>query len=163
MCTSRLEFNRALRNVSKHYTVGYVEIDDFPNFRETHGSEAAQRMLQAVGKQLRRLGGGGQAYYLEGPTFAVLFGRTPIGRAVPHLDAVRAAVEGLTVDVAVPTKSASKTKPAKPGVVQRTVSVTISAGVAEPGESGEDQRQVVEAAERALRRARQGGMTRVSR
>jgi diguanylate cyclase (GGDEF)-like protein len=160
---TRIEFNRALHDLSKGYTVAYVEIDDFQNFRDTHGTDAAQRMLRLVGKRLRGVGGGGQAYYCQGPTFAVLFPGTPAKRAMQHLDVVRMAVEDLTVDVSVATKPASKTKTAKPGVVERTVSVTISAGVAEPGEAGEDTRHVLEAAEGALGRARQAGMNRVSR
>jgi PleD family two-component response regulator len=51
---------------------------------------------------------------------------------------------------------------ARAGLVERTVSVTISAGVAE-SRGGAEPRQVAEAAERALERARQAGMNRVSR
>ena len=158
---TRIEFQRALRRLTKHYTVAYVEVDDFTNFRGEHGTEAAHRMLHRVARRLRRVGDGGHAYYCEGPTFAMLFPGTPAKRAIRALDAVRIKVEDVTVDVSVAEPPpASKIRPA--GTVERTVSVTISAGVAE-AKGGEDPKQVLEAAERALTRARQAGMNRVSR
>jgi diguanylate cyclase (GGDEF)-like protein len=157
----RIELQRALRRLSKRYTVAYVEVDDFANFRQEHGVEAAHRILRAVARRLRRLRGHGQAYYCDGPTFAVLFPRTPIRRAMRYLDAVRIKVEDITVDVAVTVASpASKTQRA--AVRERTVSVTISAGVAE-ARAGADPKLVLDAADHALTRARQAGMNRVSR
>jgi diguanylate cyclase (GGDEF)-like protein len=158
---TRIEFQKALRRLTKRYTVAYVEVDDFPSFRTEHGTDAARRMLRSVAKQLRRMGGGGHAYYCEGPTFAVLFPGTSAKRAIQYLDAVRVAIEDVTVEVSV-TEPASH--PSKPGrVVERTVSVTISAGVAEAVAPSADPKQVTDAADRALARAKQAGMNRVSR
>ena len=44
----------------------------------------------------------------------------------------------------------------------RTVSVSVSAGVAQPEGPGVDPYDVLQAAERALDRAKQGGLNRVS-
>jgi len=158
---ARIELQRAVRRLTKPYTVAYVEVDDFAVFRAEHGIEGAHRILRLVARQLRRMGGGGHAYSCEGPTFAVLFPGVPAKSAMRCLDAVRIAVEDLTVEVSVAgPPPASRTLRA--GVVERTVSVTISAGVAE-AQPGENPRLVLEAAEQALTRARQAGMNRVSR
>ena len=159
---ARIELHRALHRMSKRYTLAYVEIDEFPQFRSEHGPEATQRLLRQIARQLRRVGGGGQAYYCDGPTFAVLFPRTPIKAAMRYLDAVRAKIEDVTVDVSIQGPPPAS-KLAKPGTVERTVSVTVSAGVGEAARPGEDPKRVVEAAERALVRAREAGMNRVSR
>ena len=159
---ARIELHRALHRMKKRYTLAYVEIDEFPQFRSEHGVQATQRLLRLIAKQLRHVGGGSHAYYVEGPTFAVLFPRTPINAAMRSLDAVRVKIEDVTVDVSLEGPQPAS-KLARPGVIERTVSVTVSVGVGEAGRPGEDPKRVVEAAERALVRAREGGMNRVSR
>ena len=52
-------------------------------------------------------------------------------------------------------------RPAHGGVVKRTVSVTISVGVAQCERRGADPHEVLRAAERALDRAKQAGLNRV--
>jgi GGDEF domain-containing protein len=159
---TRIELMRAIRRVTSRYTVAFVEVDDYAHFRDEHGVEAAQRMLRLIAKRLRRTAHGAQAYYCEGAMFAVLFPRVPAKSAIRHLDAVRIAVEDVTVDVSV-AEPPPASRLVRAGVVERTVSVTISAGVAESGKPGEDPKPVLEAAERALARARGAGMNRVSR
>jgi GGDEF domain-containing protein len=164
---TRVEFNRALRRLPRRYTVAWVEIDEFNSFRNTHGADAAQRMLRLVAKKLRRVSnGGGHAYYWESGMFMALFPRKSAERAARLLEAVRVTVEELTLDVSLSTPAAraangASARPAK--VVERTVSVTISAGVAEKEKAGVDPKEVIEAAEQALQRARQAGMNRVAR
>jgi diguanylate cyclase (GGDEF)-like protein len=155
---ARLEFNRALRRLPRRYAIAFLEIDEFVRFREAHGPEAARRMLRLVARPLRRIGGG-RAFYCEGHTFAALFLRASAKTAVRHLDAVRSAVEDITLDVSL----SGGTQARHPAVVERTVSVTVSAGVADTNAGAADAKQVLEAAERALARAKQGGMNRVSR
>ena len=124
-------------------------------------------MLRLVAKKLRRVSnGGGQPYYLENALFVVLFPRGSAKRATRLLEEARVAVENLTLDVSLstpakPSAGGASAKPAK--VVERTVSVTISAGVAENETEGVDPKEMIEAAEQALQRARQAGMNRVAR
>jgi GGDEF domain-containing protein len=158
---ARIEFHRALRRLTKRYTLGYVEVDDYVHIRAEHGVEAAHRILRGVAKRLRRIREG-QVYHVEGALFAVLFPGAVAKRAIRALDAARIAIEDLAVDVAVTEPAAQAgAKPSR--VIERTVSVTVSAGVAEAAGPGADSRQVIEAAEHALVRAREAGMNRVSR
>ena len=106
------------------------------------------------------------ATYLENALFVVLFPRGSAKRATRLLEEARVAVENLTLDVSLstpakPSASGASARPAK--VVERTVSVTISAGVAENETAGVDPKEMIEAAEQALQRARQAGMNRVAR
>ena len=159
---ARIELHRALRRLgTKRYTLASLEVDEFARFRSEHGAQATQRLLRLLGKRLRHVKGG-HAYYCEGATFAVLFPRMVATRAMRELDAVRHAVEGLTVDVSLAALPSSSQRPQR-GPVERTVSVTVSAGVAECERPGEDPKRVMEAADQALARAREGGMNRVSR
>jgi GGDEF domain-containing protein len=113
-----------------------------------------------VAKALRKIGGGGRVFYLlRDHEFVVVFPRTSVEAAARHLDVVRRAVESATLDVSVPRRTGAGGK--APGVVERTVAATVSAGVAEPPSPGADPFKVLQAAEGALDRARQAGMNRI--
>ncbi len=154
------ELNKALRRLPRRYALASVQIDDFVSFRETHGTDAARRMLRLVAKALTKIGGRGRAFYCGTQTFAVVFRRTPARTAARHLEVVRRAVEAATLDVAVPQPPRAG-RPARTAV-KRTVSVTISIGVAQSEKPGADPDDVLRAAQRALDRAKDAGLNRVS-
>jgi len=163
----RLALNEALRRLrrrylpAKRYALASVEIDEFRRFREEHGADAARRMLRLVADALKKVGGGGRAFYCEGHAFAVVFRGTSAEAAARHLDVVRRAIEVATVDVRVPERSRPGTRPARPSAVEWTVAVTISVGVARPEKRGADPHEVLRAAGRALDRGKQAGLNRV--
>jgi GGDEF domain-containing protein len=155
-----LEFNKAMRHLSRHYALACVAIDDFRAFRQEQGANVADRMLRRVAQELDKIGGGGRVFYLmRDNQFAVVFRHKSPETAARHLDVVRRAVERITLDVKVaqPTKSGQKT----PVMVQRTVGGTISAGIAEPQRRDVDPFNVLRDAEDALRRAQHEGMNRI--
>ncbi len=155
-----LELNKALRRLPRRYALARVEIDEFVSFRGAHGTDAARRMLRLVAKALTKVGGGGRVFYCGAHTFTVVFRRTSAGTAVRHLDAVRRAIEAATLNVSAPEPPRAG-RPARGGAVQRTVSVTISVGVAQPVSRDADPHEVLRATERALERAKQAGLNRV--
>jgi len=152
----RIELHRAARRLRGRYVLALVEVDDYPTFRHDHGTAAAHSMLGLVARRLRQVGGGGHPYHCEGPLFAVLFPKTPLSAAIRQLEAVRARVEELTIDLAVAGPQPTSRR-VHAGTVKRTLSVTISAGVTE-STAASDPKQAVDAADRALARARQAGM-----
>jgi GGDEF domain-containing protein len=158
---ARLELNRALRRLPRRYALARIEIDDFLSFREAHGADAGRRMLRLVATRLRKIGGRGRAFYLGDHTFAVVFRRVSAPVAARHLAAVRRAVETATLEVTVPEpRRAGGT--ARTGTVKRTVSATISVGVAQPDGNGADPYAVLRAADQALDRAKQSALHLVS-
>jgi GGDEF domain-containing protein len=151
---ARLELNKALQRLRGHYALARIEIDDFAGFRETHGADAARRMLRLVAAALTKVGGRGRVFYLGEQTFAVVFRRMSQPTATQHLDAVRRAVEVATVEVAVP-EPRRPGKPTRPGTAKQAVPVTISVGIAESEGNGADPHKVLRAAEHALDRVQQ--------
>ena len=151
---ARLELNKALQQLRGRYTLARIEIDDFSGFRETHGADAARRMLRLVATALTKVGGRGLAFHLGDQTFAVVFRRMAQPAAAQHLDAVRRAVEASTLEVATPEPKRPG-KPARPASAKQAVSVTISVGVAEAEGNDADPHKVLRAAEHALDRAQQ--------
>ena len=156
----RIELQRALRRQKGDYILAMVEIDDYPNFRQEHGAGASHKILRLIARRLRQIGGGGNAYHFDGPTFAVIFPRAGMTVALRELEAVRATVEELTIDLEVAAPPPTSTR-VQAGTLARTLSVTVSAGVTE-SVPGKDSKQVLDAAERALARAREAGMNCVS-
>ena len=155
--------NKALLRLPRRYALARMEIDEFATFRDQHGADAARRMLRVVAEVLTKVGEPGRAFYCGAYTFAVVFRRMSAETASRQLDAVRRAVEVATLDVRVPQRApAGQPAPARVGTVVRTVAVTISVGVAEPEGRGADPHDVLRAADRALDRAKQAGLNRVS-
>lgn len=167
-----LELNRTLRLLRRrhNYSIARVEIDDFVRFRLEHGAAASHRMQRLVASALGKVGGGGRAFYCGAHTFAVVFRRTSAATAARHIDIVRRHIEAADLEVSV-------VQPARPGereptraarsqprvvTVERTVSVTISAGVAHSAERGADPHQIMVEATRALERAKAAGLNRVT-
>jgi GGDEF domain-containing protein len=167
-----LELNKMLRLLRRrrNYSIARVEIDEFVRFRLEHGAAASHRMQRLVASALAKVGGGGRAFYCGAHTFAVIFRRTSASTAARHLDIVRRQIEAADLEVSVvqPAKAPEPDgdRPARPQpravAVERTVSVTISAGVAHSSQRGADPHKIMVAAERALERAKEGGLNRVS-
>jgi diguanylate cyclase (GGDEF)-like protein len=163
----RLALNETLRRLrrryllARRYALASVEIDEFRQFREEHGADAARRVLRRVAEALAKVGGGGRAFYCEGSTFAVVFPRASAAAAARHLDVVRRAIEVATVDVRVPERPRPGTRPARSGGVEWTLAVTISGGVAQPDRRGVDPHDVLRAAGRALDLGKQAGLNRI--
>ncbi len=170
-----LELNKMLRRLRVRgrgrYTIARVEIDEFAKFRDEHGAVASHRMKRLVGRMLGQIGGGGRAFYCGDHTFAVVFRRTSASTAGRHLDIVRRRIEETDIDVSVmevplpepePAGAALRPeRPERPRAVVRTVSVTISAGVAHAAHRGADPHEILRAARLALDRAKEAGFNQV--
>jgi diguanylate cyclase (GGDEF)-like protein len=159
---TRLEFNRTLRELPRRYALAWVEIDEFQRFRQDHGRDAARLMLRQVARTLAKVRGGGEAFSYDGHIFTVVFPRTSAKAAAHHLDAVRRIVEAADLNLSLPApERPGQAQKTRPGLIQRTVSVTITVGVAEPTAPDADPREVLRAAEQAMQNARHAGMNRV--
>jgi GGDEF domain-containing protein len=162
-----LELNKTLRLLRRRhgYSIARVEIDEFVRFRLEHGAAASHRMQRLVASALAKVGGGGRTFYCGAHTFAVVFRRTSAETAARHIDVVRRHIEAADLDVSVvePARtgepdSARPTRPQPRAVtVERTVSVTISAGVAHSDQRGADPHEIMVAAANALERAKAAG------
>jgi GGDEF domain-containing protein len=111
------------------------------------------------------VGGDGIAFRYGGEEFSVLFPGAKLDEALPHLEAIRASIEGYRMAVRSPDRPKSKEAGSKrrgEGVSEKSLSVTVSIGACAPGKTARTPAQVVKAADEALYRAKQGGRNRVS-
>jgi diguanylate cyclase (GGDEF)-like protein len=174
---ARRAFNDAVLRLEGTYAVATVDIDHFKNFNDTYGHDTGDQVLRLVAGRLARVSGGGEAYRVGGEEFTILFPGKTVTEVAPHLEQLRQAIEESTFRVrGVPErrsvnrgadrrvtnrKGAAVRKLVREPVISGELSVTVSIGVAEPNPKTREVEQVIQAADKALYRAKQAGRNRV--
>jgi diguanylate cyclase (GGDEF)-like protein len=166
----RRALQEAMAGLGPHYALAMADVDHFKSFNDTHGHDIGDQVLKLVAARLAEIEGGGRAFRYGGEEFTVLFPELSLEEALPHLEAIRASVEGYRMAV----RGEDRPKKKEEGLKRRSVeedaapsekvlSVTVSIGGAEPRGEGVTPAQVLKAADEALYRAKKGGRNRVSR
>lgn len=163
----RRALNERLQRMGRVYALAMADVDHFKAFNDTHGHDVGDQVLRMVAAQLRRVPGGGQAYRYGGEEFTLVFPGKTAAQAMPHLEAVRRAIEAYQMRL--------RDKPARPkadqigerrrggrgGRASRPLRVTVSIGVAERGDALRAPDAVIKAADLALYKAKDGGRNQV--
>jgi diguanylate cyclase (GGDEF)-like protein len=178
---SRRAFNDALLRLDPPYAVAVVDIDHFKKFNDSFGHDTGDQVLRMVGTRLAEVTGNGEAYRTGGEEFCILFRDKSMKEALPHLEALRVAIQdsvfhlrGLperrSVDRGTDRRTSHRRRVAKSSQLLRHAlaepstqefSVTVSVGVAEPNPGAKEVEEVVQAADKALYRAKRAGRNRV--
>jgi diguanylate cyclase (GGDEF)-like protein len=179
---ARRAFNEALLHVEAPYSIAIVDIDHFKSFNDTYGHDTGDQVLSMVAARLSRVSGGGQAFRVGGEEFSILFPGKSMKEVVPHLDSLRTLIEqsrfrvrstperrsaprgaGRRIEDKKGTPRRKRTQPSNPLMESSRdeLSVTVSIGVAEPGAKTREVEQVIQAADKALYRAKKAGRNRV--
>ena len=181
---SRRAFSDALLRLQTPYSIAVVDIDHFKRFNDTYGHDTGDQVLRLVAACLARVTGGGQAYRCGGEEFNILFAGKTTEQVVDHLEQLRATVERSEFRMrggerrqaprgpdrrnqrprARARKADAIRQLAQESVAEAPLSVTISIGVATSATSvreGSDPAEVLEAADKALYRAKDNGRNRV--
>jgi len=177
---SRRAFNDAVLRLQHPYSIAVVDIDHFKKFNDTHGHDTGDQVLGLVAGALSRVTGGGQAYRCGGEEFNILFRGKPTSEVVDHLERLRAAIESAEFRVRTgdrrqvprgPDRRNEKTRGrARKGDAIRELahgkppaplSVTVSIGVATSEKQTVEADLVLQAADKALYRAKANGRNRV--
>ena len=162
----RRALNEKLQRMGRVYTLAMADVDHFKAFNDTHGHDVGDQVLRMVAAQLRRVSGGGHAYRYGGEEFTLVFPGKTAAESMPHLEAVRRAIEAYQMRL--------RDKPARPRTDQaglrrrgarggrntRPLRVTVSIGVAERGDALRAPEAVIKAADQALYKAKDGGRNR---
>lgn len=157
----RRAMGEALHGLGEHYAIAMVDVDHFKQCNDRWGHDVGDQVLKMVASKLELVGGGGRAFRYGGEEFAVLFGGLGADQAGPHLEALRAAVEASSFSVRRrPRPRRKPPKEKRRGGTRESVAVTISIGLAERA-AGMTPEAVVQAADQALYRAKEGGRNRV--
>ena len=176
---SRRAFNEAAAALAEPYSIAVVDIDHFKSFNDLYGHDTGDEVLRMVAARLARVSGGGQVFRCGGEEFAVLFRNRPAAEALPYLEELRKHIEESVFclrgperrrqpraeeDRREPGRRPARQRKAKatPSAGKEITSVTVSIGIADPvGSKQHTVQQVIEAADKALYRAKAGGRNRV--
>jgi diguanylate cyclase (GGDEF)-like protein len=166
---SRRALNERLAGLGSDsdYAVAMVDVDHFKSFNDTYGHDVGDQVLKLVAAHIAEVGGGGLAYRYGGEEFTILFPGKGMDSALPYLEALRRDVESYKMAVRAddrPRRVRGLKRRQRGGWRGRNaVSVTVSIGLAEGNERLITPGMVIEAADRALYRAKEKGRNIVSR
>jgi GGDEF domain-containing protein len=178
---SRRAFNDALMRLQAPYSIAMVDIDHFKQFNDKHGHDTGDQVLKLVATKLARVTGGGRAYRCGGEEFAIVFPGRTTKEVVGHLEQLRSAIElsGFRTRAIErrqiprgPDRRDQRIRGRRQSgrairqlVLQShepaTLSVTVSIGVATSVKENPDVDRVIQAADKALYRAKAAGRNRV--
>jgi diguanylate cyclase (GGDEF)-like protein len=162
----RRALNEALPRLSGQFTVAMIDVDHFKLFNDRWGHDAGDHVLRMVAARLAAVEGGGKAYRYGGEEFAVLFAGRGAEECMPHLEQLREVIETSRFTLRRRFRPRKKPTAAKGGVggrkTREQVVITVSIGVAEKNSRHTSPDQVVNAADKALYRAKEAGRNRVS-
>jgi GGDEF domain-containing protein len=179
---SRRAFHDALLRLQPPYSIAMVDIDHFKRCNDTYGHDTGDQVLRMVASRLARVSGGGQAYRCGGEEFAILFpGKTTI-EVLEHLEKLRADIEASHLHLRGPdrrqeargpdrrnqrgrgrtrTQTGHAIRQLARATPSEELSVTASIGVATSRRENSSAEEVIQAADKALYRAKAAGRNRI--
>jgi diguanylate cyclase (GGDEF)-like protein len=176
----RRAFNEAFHSLQPPYSVAALDIDHFKSFNDTYGHDVGDQVLRLVASKLVRVTGGGRAYRCGGEEFTILFPGKVTPDVVPHLEQLRLAIEDTQFQMrgnerrqtprgpdrrSVGNRNRTRKADAIRQLAQerspRAVSVTVSIGVGTCSSEATDRQQILQAADKALYRAKANGRNRI--
>jgi GGDEF domain-containing protein len=177
---SRRAFHDALLRLQPPYSIAMVDIDHFKRCNDTYGHDTGDQVLRMVASRLARVSGGGQSYRCGGEEFAILFPGKTTSDVLEHLEKLRADIEASTLHLRGPERRQEPRGPDRRNQRARgrmqtghairqltratssnELSVTASIGVATSKRENPSAEEVIQAADKALYRAKAGGRNRI--
>ena len=179
---SRRAFHDALLRLEAPYSIAMVDIDHFKRCNDTYGHDTGDQVLRMVASRLARVTGGGQAYRYGGEEFAIVFPGKTTSDVLEHLEKLRATIESSKLRLRGPDRRQETRGPDRR--IQRgrgrgqtghairqlaranapassELSVTASIGVATSRRENASAEEVIQAADKALYRAKAAGRNRI--
>jgi len=156
---TELPARRALREkfqrLGGRYTVAMLDVDHFKKFNDTYGHDTGDAVLRMIATKMSKVSGGGAAYRYGGEEFSVIFNGKESDEAMSHLEALRERIAStpFIINRASRRKSDHKTK----GKTNKSVTVTVSIGVADSTGNTSSPWEVLKLADKALYRAKSKG------
>jgi diguanylate cyclase (GGDEF)-like protein len=162
---SRRALEERLHGLGPVHAIGMLDVDHFKKFNDTHGHDIGDQVLKLVAARLAEIGGGGEAYRYGGEEFCLLFDGCTLDQAMPYADQIRADIAAYEMAVRQddrPKDAEAGTRLRSLRAAEKSLSVTVSIGIAEPDGPRSKPAEVIRAADKALYRAKESGRNRVS-
>lgn len=165
---ARRAFNQTISLLGGEYTIAMVDVDRFKQFNDTFGHDIGDQVLRMVASKLVTVGGNCKAFRYGGEEFAMVFPGRRTNEALAHAEGLRRAIAESTFVVRGMDRSRRPRKERRSrqnrGRLRRErgdTRVTVSIGLAEPDRPSTAVGDVIQAADKALYRAKERGRNRV--
>lgn len=186
---SRRAFHDALLRLGPPYSIAMVDIDHFKRCNDTYGHDTGDQVLRLVASRLARVTGGGQAYRCGGEEFAIVFPGKTTRDILDDLEQLRGNIEASSFRLRGQERRQEARGPDRRNPNRRNLerrhlragarsqgnairqlsrvkaatelSVTASIGVATCNHEDSSAEEVIQAADKALYRAKAAGRNRV--
>ena len=158
---SRRALNQLALSLGRKYTLAMLDIDHFKKFNDTYGHDIGDQVLKLVAAKLAKVKSGGKVFRYGGEEFTVVFPRKEQSQVFAELDSLRQSIADYKIVIRQPVRKNKKARNAKAKSQEKTISVTISIGVA-TRTSKQNFEQTLKASDQALYRAKSNGRNNVS-
>lgn len=158
---SRRALNQYALSLGRKYCVAMLDVDHFKKFNDSYGHDIGDQVLKLVAAKIMKVSAGGRAFRYGGEEFTVVFPRRNLAEAESALEEIRQLIADYKIVIRHPIRKSKKSRQNKGADTSKSVSVTISIGLASR-ESNASFEQVVKAADEALYRAKRKGRNNVS-
>jgi diguanylate cyclase (GGDEF)-like protein len=139
------------------YAVAMCDVDHFKAFNDTYGHDAGDQVLKFVASMISRVRGGARAFRYGGEEFTVVFPGRSAMEVQPFVELLREAIAASGFRLRGPRDPDKKPEHAPEPGPDKSVTITISIGVAENSRKLSTPELVLEAADEALYRAKESG------
>lgn len=158
---SRRALNQLSLSLGRKYTLAMLDIDHFKKFNDTYGHDIGDQVLKLVASKLAKVKGSGKVFRYGGEEFTIVFPGKTVEHSLVALETVRQAVQDYKIVIRQEQRKTKEARSKKKNNQVKTVSVTISIGVAarKPKLNFE---QTLKLADQALYRAKKSGRNNVS-
>ena len=161
---SRRAYSRYLLTLGRSFSIAVIDIDHFKKLNDRHGHQVGDEALRMVAGRIARFGGG-RAFRYGGEEFVVVMRGSDRERAERSLEFMREKIAGYPLRIRSPNRAAGNSANARRGRGQggkgKVIKTTVSVGVAVAGGKLKTPDDVLQAADRALYKAKRGGRNRV--
>ncbi len=150
---SRRALYQTSLSLGRKYSVAMMDIDHFKKFNDTYGHDIGDQVLKLVASQLAKVKSGGRVFRYGGEEFTVIFPRKQAEQTLQELETLRQAIADYQMVIRQPVRVGKDGRKMKKSANTKSVSVTISIGVATrlPKQNFE---QVMKAADKKLYQAK---------
>jgi len=158
---SRRALYQLVLSLGRKYTVAMIDIDHFKKFNDTYGHDIGDQVLKLVAVKLQKVKGGGRVFRYGGEEFTIVFPRKEATQSATELEQLRQSIADYKIVIRHPQRKGKDERKKRQSSNEKTVSVTISIGVA-MRERKQSFDEALKCADEALYRAKKGGRNKVS-
>ena len=161
---ARRALTEALQQMNGTFTIAMVDVDHFKKLNDRYGHDVGDQVLRMLASRLAKVSNGGRAFRYGGEEFAILFPGEGVEECLPELEELRRGVEDSRFTVRRRLQRRRKPKGSNGSGSEKArpqIAVTVSIGAAESNGQKDAPELTVQAADRALYRAKDAGRNRV--